>query len=432
MYSYFYNIFLFLSLIILFPVLFVKVIISPKYKGRILRRLGKGLRGRLSGLSHGRPRIWIHALSVGEAASARSLLGEIRCVYPQAIIIFSATTRSGEKYSKNSLEKWVDLFIPFPLDLACIVRKFITLVEPDLFILIETDFWPNFLHELAEQKIPAILVNGRVSANSYRNYKRFRFLFKPMFASFRFLAMQTSGDVAKFISLGLEAEKVRALGNLKYDSLVPDIPGQGRGTVRNTGIAADKLVFIAGSIHKGEEEIIFRVFGRLLKKYVNLFMVIAPRELMICNDLLKAARLKGFNACFRTAGSVPEDCRVMILDTMGELAGCYGLADLAFVGGSMVAEGGHNPLEPAALARPVIFGPHMEDFAEISRDLLAARACMQVADEEELFMVMEQMLADKLLREEIGQRGADFVSEQQGVTRKHVELISNVLADSGL
>ena len=206
---------------------------------------------------------------MGEAASARSLLAGLRRTYPQAKIIFSATTRSGEEYSRRTLGEWVDLFIPFPLDLLWSVKKFITLVKPDLFVLIETDFWPNFLHELQVRNIPAILVNGRVSAESYRNYKRLWFIFRPMFSSFRFLAMQTRLDVEKFISLGLDAAKVAALGNLKYDTLVPDISGQGRGVNRKElGLAPERPVWVCGSIHKGEEEIIFTGFPNI-REYLS-------------------------------------------------------------------------------------------------------------------------------------------------------------------
>lgn len=428
MYYFLYNIFFLLGLTILFPFLLVKIIISPKYKGRILRRLGKGLANQVGGVGGKGTRIWIHALSVGEAASAGSLLAGLRRMYPEATIIFSATTRSGEEYSRRTLGEWVDLFVPFPLDLVWSVKKFIRLVRPDLFILIETDFWPDFLHELAKREIPAILINGRISAQSYRNYKRFWFLFRPMFSSFRFLAMQTTGDVDKFVSLGFEPGQVAALGNLKYDTLVPDNKGQGRGVSRaELGIDPDKIVWLCGSIHKGEEEIIFRVFTRLCKKYADLYLIIAPRELAMAADLLDLARENGFKAWRRTAAFGGKEGRVMILDTMGELAACYGLADLAFVGGSLVAEGGHNPLEPAAQARPVIFGPHMEDFTEISRDLLAIRACIQVNDAEELGTMVAKLVADKSLRKNMGRRGADFVGKQQGVTRKHLELVERVL-----
>ncbi len=428
MYYFLYNIFLFLGLTILFPVLLVKAIISPKYKGRIRRRLGRDLENVAGMAAAGRPRIWIHALSVGEAASARSLLGGLRLTWPQATIIFSATTRSGEEYSRRSLREWVDIFAPFPFDLPWTGEKFIRLLKPDLFILIETDFWPNFLHGVVREKIPAILINGRISVESYRNYKRFWFLFRPMFSSFCFLAMQTQGDVDRLVSLGLEKGKVRALGNLKYDTLVPD--DQGRGLSRaELGISPDSLVWLCGSIHKGEEGIIFRVFSRLRRKFAGLFLIIAPRDLAMADDLLKLAGEKGLNACLRTAPAGCENCRVMVLNTMGELASAYGLADLAFIGGTLVVEGGHNPLEPAALARPVIFGPHMEDFAEISRDLLAARACFQVGDEEELFRAAEKLLADEPLRKEMGQRGACFVREQQGVTQKHLDLVAKVLVN---
>ena len=424
---YIYNLVQLIGLTILSPFLFVKAILTPRYRGRMMRRLGKGLVREMTGLPPRRPRIWIHALSVGETASARSMIRELRQRMPEAVIIFSATTRSGEVYCRRTLEDWVDLFVPFPFDVYWVVKRFVRLIDPDLFVLIETDFWPNILHVLHAANRPAMLVNGRVSASSFRNYQRLKFFFRPMFVSFDFLAMQTDDDVRKMISLGVEPERVRALGNLKYDTIVPvAAAGEALLSRADLGIPEEKFVWIAESTHPGEEEVIFRVFKRSLDKNPDLFLVVAPRSIDRDDSLLAMAGRQGLTGFLRTDGP-RKNSQFMILNTMGELAASYGICDLAFVGASLVGKGGHNPLEPAGFAKPVLFGPHMDDFSEISRDLLLAGGCLMVRDENELFVAFERMVSEAGYRTKMGQRGADFVLRQQGVTEKHLDEIKRLL-----
>ena len=428
---YIYNLVQLVGLILLAPFLFVKAILTPRYRGRMLRRLGKGLVLDLAGFPSGRPRIWIHALSVGETASARSMIKELRQRMPDAVIIFSATTRSGEVYCRRTLADWVDVFVSFPFDIYWIVKRFVRLIDPDLFVLIETDFWPNFLHILKAENKPSMLVNGRVSTSSFRNYRRLKFFFRPMFVSFDFLAMQTDDDVRKMVSLGVEPERVKALGNLKYDTIVP-VAAAGKVLLSRSdlGIPEKKLLWIAGSTHPGEEEILFRVFNRVLVKMPELFLVVAPRSIDRGDSLLALAEKQGLIGYLRT-DEPRKNSQIMILNTMGELAASYGICDLAFVGASLVCKGGHNPLEPAGFGKPVLFGPYMDDFSEISRDLLQAKGCLMVQDEEELCDVLEKMVSEPDYRIEMGRRGAEFVLCQQGVTEKHLDVISRFLKKSG-
>lgn len=422
-----YNLIQFVCLTILAPFLFVKAILTPKYRGRMLRRLGKGLVREMAAIDSGRPRIWFHALSVGETASARSMIKGLRRQMPEAVILFSASTKSGEEYSRRVLAQWVDEFVAFPFDVYWVVKKFVKVVDPDLFVLIETDFWPNILHVLQAQKRSAILVNGRISAASFRNYRRFRFVFLPMFSTFELMAMQTSEDVRKMVSLGVLEDRVQALGNLKYDTIVP-VAANGKVPLsrRDLCIPDDKIVWIAGSTHPGEEEILFRVVHRLLQDYPDIFLVVAPRSIDRGESLLQLAEKNGLQVFLRSDG-LQQNCSLMILNTMGELSLSYGVCDLAFVGASLVPEGGHNPLEPAGFAKPVLFGPNMDDFAEISRDLLACGGCRMVLDEEELLAAAKQLIGDKEYRFEMGRRAAGFVHRQQGVTQKHLDAIFKIL-----
>jgi 3-deoxy-D-manno-octulosonic-acid transferase len=196
-----YNIFQTFCLILFSPLLLVKAIISPKYRGRILLRLGFGIEELTQKLPAGQQRIWIHALSVGEVLSAQPLVKELRSACPSVTLIFSASTKTGEELAREVMAREIDLFVPFPLDIFSIVNKFIDLIDADLFILIETDFWPNFIHTIFRKNTPAILVNGRISQSSFARYQRFRFIFLPMFKTFQFISMQTVSDAKKWLSL---------------------------------------------------------------------------------------------------------------------------------------------------------------------------------------------------------------------------------------
>jgi 3-deoxy-D-manno-octulosonic-acid transferase len=282
---FFYNIFQIIGLILFSPLLLVKAIVSPKYRGRILLRLGIGLEKLTQKLPQGRKRIWIHALSVGEVLSAQPLVRELRAAYPDMGLIFSASTKTGEELSRDVMHNEIDLFVPFPLDLYGVARKFINCIGADLFILIETDFWPNFLHILDRQKTPAILVNGRISQDSFNRYQRFRFIFLPMFKIFRFISMQTAADADKMIGLGVNADRVKALGNLKYDAVLPDTVGWEQAQRPTSfyrqqfGISPEKVVWIAGSTHAGEEVPILSAYKRLSLLFPDLFLVVAPRKI---------------------------------------------------------------------------------------------------------------------------------------------------------
>ncbi len=423
-----YNIIQILGLIVLAPLLLVKIVLTPKYRGRVLKRFGIGLADLDSIRSLKRPRIWIHALSLGEVTSSASLVKAVRQVMPKAAILFSATTRAGEQHARTILQGHVDCFVPFPIDLWWSAKRFISLLEPDLFVLVETDFWPNFLTLLKRRRIASVLVNGRISQNSFERYRLFRGIFLPLFDSFKFIAMQTEEDAQKMIGLGVSPEKVKPLGNLKYDAVFPaaasDKPTLSR---EQLGIPPQAMLLVAGSTHAGEEEIIFTVYRRLRSLFPRLFLAVAPRDVARGGKVLAIARQHDLNCYARSGPPGNHNGDVLILDTLGELAGLYALCDVAFVGGSLVAEGGHNPVEPAAFGKPVLFGPHMEDFSEISEDLLAAGGGMMVKTEEELFRELKTLLGNNEIQEHMGAMAKRRVEQQQGVTARHVALISEIL-----
>ena len=432
----FYNIFQVTGLILLSPLLLIKIIISPKYRGRIFLKLGFALETFTQKLPGGRKRIWVHALSVGEVLSAQPLVRKIRSTYPNITIIFSASTKTGEELCRDVMADDIDLFVPFPIDLYSIAKKFINLINPDLFILIETDFWPNFVDILAKENIPAILVNGRISQSSFKRYHRFRFLFVPMFNIFRFISMQTAADAIKMVQLGVEADKVKALGNLKYDAVLPDTVGwekEQRPTSfyrKQFGITPEKIVWIAGSTHAGEEVAILAAYKRLSLLFPDLFLVLAPRNVERGRQIKEIANNLGLTVRQRTVPFQDEEVPgtpLLILDTMGELSRMYSFCDIAFIGGSLIPDGGHNPLEPAAFGKPILFGPYMDDFTEISSDLLEKNAAIVCHDEDDIFEILKHLLTNATLRKEMGEQAQALVLQHRGVTMRHLEIIDFII-----
>ena len=431
-----YNIFQIFSLILLSPLLLVKAIISPKYRGRILLRLGIGIEELTQKLPVGPQRIWIHALSVGEVLSAQPLVKKLRLARPDIKLIFSASTKTGEELARKVMAREVDLFVPFPLDIYSIVQKFIALVDADMFVLIETDFWPNFLHSLDKNNTPAILVNGRISQNSFNRYQRFRFIFLPMFKTFKFISMQTVADAKKMIELGVNEDEVKALGNLKYDAVLPDTVGwdqEQRPTSfyrQQFGIAPEKIVWIAGSTHPGEEVFILSAYKRLSLLFPDLFLVVAPRDIERGLEIKEIAGKLGLTVRRRTAPFKDEEfpgAPLLILDTMGELSRMYSFCNIAFIGGSLVPDGGHNPLEPAAFGKPILFGPYMDDFTEISSDLLEKDAAIVCHDEDDIFEILKKLLGNDSLRKKMGEEAQALVLQHRGVTKRHIEIIQFII-----
>ena len=431
-----YNIFQIFSLILLSPLLLVKAIISPKYRGRILLKLGIGIEELIQKLPAGQQRIWIHALSVGEVLSAHPLVKELRLARPSITLIFSASTKTGEELARNVMAKEVDLFIPFPLDIFSVARKFINLIAADLFVLVETDFWPNFIHTINRKGTPAILVNGRISQKSFARYQRFRFIFLPMFKIFKFISMQTESDAKKMIALGVNADRVKALGNLKYDAVLPDMVGwdqEQRPTSfyrQQFGISPEKVVWIAGSTHPGEEVAILTAYKRLSLLFPDLFLVVAPRDVERGREVKEIADKLGLTVRLRTAPLQDEEfpgAPLLILDTMGELSRMYSFCNIAFIGGSLVPDGGHNPLEPAAFAKPILFGPYMDDFTEIASDLLEKDAAIVCHDEDDIFEVMKKLLVNHSIQKQMGEDAQALVIQHRGVTKRHIEIIQFII-----
>jgi len=416
-----YNILqLLLSPLIILYLLYLSIARKEKYQ-HLLPRFGKGLEPFRRGKKEG-PVIWVHALSVGETTSAIALLNEIRSNEPDNILLFSTTTTSALALATEKVTPHVDAIIPFPVDIFFVVKRFLDTFNPDLFILVETDFWPNLLHSLSARNIPALLVNGRISDTSMTRYQRFRLFFKPMFNQFKMLCMQTAADARKMEGLGIPAHKIETLGNLKYKSSLeinvsPTLPFI---------LPTSDLFIVCGSTHPGEEEIILAAYRQLLEKYPHLKLAIAPRKPSRTEEIERIAERSVISSNrYSTNPSCLE--ALLLIDTIGDLADLYAVSDISFIGGSLVPEGGHNPLESCLHGVPTLFGSYMDDFREISQELLASRAGFQVSNKSELISTLELLITSAEIREEVGENARTFMTKHKNVLPAHLAMIRNYL-----
>ncbi len=411
--------------LILLPFLFLPLaviaILVPKYRTRTLRRLGIGLKK--ENLTQTGKTIWVHALSVGEVTSALPLVSGIRKEMPEARLVFSASSRAGAEVAEKILHGKVDCFVPFPFDIIPVIKRFIRIIQPDIFVQVETDFWPGILSVLKQKEIPSLLVNGRISEKSMKSYKRFSFIFQPLFASFHTLSMQNEKDKENMISLGVNRKQIKILGNLKYDTALYSTSA--RNQPLPFKLPEYKYLFVAGSTHLGEEAILLQTYKNLKEQFPELYLIIAPRKTERGKEIQALALEKGLQAnCRSQINAGGRD--LFILDCIGELNLIYSHADYAFVGGSLVKKGGHNPIEPAIFAVPVLFGPDMNDFLEISRQLLEVNGAIIVHGHKTLTAVLKKLITNSAFCQETGKAAQAFVHSQQGVIRRHTELIKGL------
>jgi len=305
-------------------------------------------------------------------------------------------------------------------------------IHPEAVVLVEAEIWPNFLWSLRRRKVPYFLINARISDRSYRGYKRFGFLFRELFAGFTAVTAQNESDAARLRDLGVRPEAIHVVGSLKFDAAKM---GSGRRLdvarlLDSIGIGADSLVLVAGSTHAGEEIILADLARQLRRKFPKLFLILVPRHHERGGEVGDQLKQRGIPFMFRTElvnhtrpPAVPVEC--LVVNTTGELRFFYERADVVFVGKSLTAEGGQNPIEPAALGKAVVFGPHMENFPQIVPQFLAAGGAIQVPDAAALSAVVGQLLGDPARREELGRRARDVVEQNEGSLARTVELIAN-------
>jgi 3-deoxy-D-manno-octulosonic-acid transferase len=370
--------------------------------------------------------IWLHAVSVGEAMAAAPLARLLAARRPDVPLLVSTTTETGRAVAEQRMP--AARFVFFPLDLGWAVRRALDRIRPRAVLLTETELWPNFLAACAARGIPVVLINGRISPRSFPRYRRIRRWFGGVLRHVRLFCMQTRADAERILTLGAPPERVTVTGNLKYD-----FPARAEGDLAavRAGLAlpaACRLV-IAGSIHRGEDEAVIEAFRAASASRPDLCLLIAPRHPERLDEVERAVTRAGL-PCVRR-GRLPEAAPtpggVILLDTMGELGRLYAAACVVFIGGSLIPHGGQNILEPAAVGRPVIHGPHMGNFAEM-RDLFReASAAVEVADARGLTEALASLLDDAARASRMGEAGRRIVEAQRGATERTADLVGRLL-----
>lgn len=412
------------------PLIGLILLVRRKYRSGFFQKCGFYPRGLFPSPPPVRP-VWVHAVSVGEVMASVPFIREIQTTLPDQPLYVSTVTETGFQTATANL-KHVDAIFYFPFDFPFIVRKAVSRINPKLFIALETEIWPNLLRELGKRNIPSLIISGRISSVSFKRYYFFRWFFKRVLENVSCFCMQTENDAARITRMGALPERVTVSGNIKFDQQIPAITREQKSRLyTELNISTRQKVFIAGSTHKGEEETVAAVYGMLREIFPDLVLIIAPRHPERFAEVETLLKSRGIDFIKKTGlagtGTVPG---VVLLDTIGELSKLYSISTIVFVGGSLVPVGGHNVLEPAVFAKPVIFGPHMDNFEEISRILLAGKAAFQVSDTQDFFEKALRLLQDDALREQTGQNAFNVITENSGAIKKSMAAMERFLSNT--
>ncbi len=422
-----YDISLLFLMLAWLPSLLISLIRSGKYKKSLKYRLGIWPEGLSAEFNH-HDWVWLHAVSVGEVAAVAPLVKTLKERHPKFKLLVSTVTETGNQLAHQCLEG-ADEIIYFPLDLMFISRRALNRVNPALFIMAETEIWPNFLRTLTQKDIPAVIINGRISAKSFKNYRLVKFFIQRVLADINCFSMQSELDARRIKALGAKAERVRVDGNLKFDRLPPSISQTQKNELRAAlGIKPDAPIFIAGSTHSGEDEVVVSAYKELLAAHPRLVLIIASRHLERLADIEVVIKQLGLQSVRKSAmANERNEGAIILVDTIGELAGLYAIAELVFVGGSLVPIGGHNILEPAAYGHPVLFGPHMSNFSASASILKAVGAGIEVQGLDQLVAEAQKLLKSQNLRAQLGQAAKKAVEQNRGATKRTLEIIEQYL-----
>jgi 3-deoxy-D-manno-octulosonic-acid transferase len=376
--------------------------------------------------------IWIHAVSVGEALTARALAADLKARYPRLRLFLSTTTIAGQQVARRSLSD-VDAVFYFPFDWTFIVRRTLSLVRPRLFIMMETEIWPNLLHECRRRGVKTVMINGRISSRSYPRYRLVRPFFRRVLGDVDRFCMQSEESARRLVDLGATAAHVSVTGSLKFDSLeLPAAASHGKPrerVLRFFRLSPNRTVIVAGSTLRGEEAAVLRAFARIKETLPAALLVLAPRHPERFIEVERLARATGLVTIKRSELPIDAEPRadIVVLDTLGELAQLYQISTAVFVGGSLEDHGGHNILEPAIFGKPIVFGPHMQNFREIADAFLSNDAAIQVQSERELGSTLLELVTDPVRRARLGAAARALVEANRGAKTKTLDVIGELL-----
>lgn len=403
------------------------------WKGRSTGKYLRTFRERMGRLPvylnvDGDPSIWIHAVSVGEVLAARPLVPALRARFPGHRLFVSTTTMTGNAVARRSI-RGVDGLLYAPLDFPHAVRRALEVLNPSLLVLVETELWPNLIHEARRRGTRVALVNGRISPRSFPRYLRVRRFLRSVLSEIDLLLMQGELHAERIRAMGASPERVQVTGNLKFDAVEPERLPERLVRLLHGG-APPRPLWVAGSTVGGEEELVLSAFHRVRERVPEARLLVAPRHPERFSAVPALVEAAGFHCLRRTALDPVawRDGEVLLLDSLGELAQVYALASVVFVGGSLVPAGGHNILEPAVAGKAVVVGPHMENFQEIVEQFRSESAMVQVRSADELAREVTALLLDESRRRELGDRARDLVGRNRGAVRRTTDALSTLLS----
>jgi 3-deoxy-D-manno-octulosonic-acid transferase len=430
-----YNIAFFILVALGLPLIIPLVLISDKRRKTVFQRLGwirlpPELMRKNSEMSI-KKRIWVHGLSVGEVLSAVPLLKILDECSAASHLVFSASTKTGYEIAAQHLTGIVESIFYFPYDFPFSINRITQKIAPEVVVIVETDIWPNFLFEMKKRRVSVLLVNSRLSKASFNGYKRLGFFAKQVFLNFVHICAQSSEDAERFHRLGVPKDRITVTGNIKFDEAHHTIDLEDIEKLkRSMNIQPEQKVLLAGSTHPGEEDILLKAFTRLKRHTGDLLLIVAPRNPDRSGSIFRMFNSAGFSVgLMKEMKNIFADKKfdVIIIDTMGLLKKIYAVSDIAFIGGSLVKCGGHNPLEPAAFSKPILFGEDMSDFADISGMLLKAGGAACVKNAEGLFDAIVSLMGNDHKALEMGRNAFNVFTANKGAVEKTMKVIKDYL-----
>ena len=373
--------------------------------------------------------MWMHAVSVGEVNICTQVIRALEPRLPNVTVVISTTTSTGMEELKRKLPSHIQK-VYYPIDRRSYVNRALLTLHPEAIVLVEAEIWPNFLWRARSLRIPLFLINARLSDRSFRGYKRFGFLFRPLFASFAGVGCQNELDAARLRELGCRPQAIQVVGNLKFDAAKLDERGSLNvpRMLAQLGIAPGAPVIVGGSTHAGEEAVLGAVYLRLRKRFPDLFLIVVPRHFERAREAARDLGACGLRFVFRKEISADTQFRrnevdCLLVNSTGELKYFYEQAAVIFVGKSLTAEGGQNPIEPGALGKPMVFGPNMQNFAAIARSFVESKGATQVQNAEELETALAALLSQPALAAELGRNALAVVKQNLGAVERTVDMI---------
>ena len=415
-----YTLLLLALLLITLPLWVWRYFRTAKYRDTVAQRLGFRLPDPPPG-----PRIWIHAVSVGEVIAAQGMIRHWATRFPQDAILLSTVTKTGQQIARTIPGVCATFYLP--LDLPWIVRRVTRTLRPRCLMVLETELWPNLFQAMAAEGIPVILVNGRLSPRSFRHYRLFAHFMRRFLAPVQLFAMQSVADAERMQAIGAAPERVHATGNVKYDqAMQPPDPAK-MAELAHRLPRPEGLIWLAASTHPGEEAIILDCFSHLQNRWPTLRLLLVPRHPERGPEVFALVQKQGGSCArfSRMTGTWTES--ILLVDQVGWLTRLYGYAHLAFVGGSLIPHGGQNMLEPASHGLPILFGPHTFNFKDVVRQLLEADAAIQLEGSEGLLPALDALLADPPRQQAMGERARQVIAHNTGAVERTLQAIQTLL-----